>query len=418
MANTFRLKRSAVQGKAPAVGDLQLGELALNTYDGRLYTLKNDGVAAVVQIGATAITPNSVTFNNSGTGGASGSTFNGTSALTVSSNTIGALSNSTTSTQNGYFGDIFLYDDSTPSHYLQITNSADLTAARLLSINVNDANRVVSLSGDLTLANNFTTAGNFALTLTTTAATSVTLPMSGTLAVNNQTMHIGTTALAINRASAAQTLTGVSIDGSAATLTTTRTLWGQNFNGEANVSGNLTAVGNITGTGAVTLTATNGTLSLVATGANAASITTNGVNRVQVTSAGDVGVGTTSPGFKLEVAGSFAATTKSFVIPHPTKKGHRLRYACLEGPENSVYVRGRSTEFVIELPEYWAKLVDADSITVSLTPIGKTQVLWIKDIRDNKVYVGSKCASVEYFYMVLAERADVDKLEVEVEVVK
>jgi hypothetical protein len=38
-------------------------------------------------------------------------------------------------------------------------------------------------------------------------------------AVTNQTMHIGTTAVAINRASATQTLTGVSIDGNAATVT-------------------------------------------------------------------------------------------------------------------------------------------------------------------------------------------------------
>jgi hypothetical protein len=38
-------------------------------------------------------------------------------------------------------------------------------------------------------------------------------------AATNQTMHIGTTSVAINRASAAQTLTGVSIDGNAATVT-------------------------------------------------------------------------------------------------------------------------------------------------------------------------------------------------------
>jgi hypothetical protein len=45
-----------------------------------------------------------------------------------------------------------------------------------------------------------------------------------------------------------------SITGSATTLQTTRTLWGQNFNGSSNVSGNLTSVGNITGTGAITIT--------------------------------------------------------------------------------------------------------------------------------------------------------------------
>jgi hypothetical protein len=43
--------------------------------------------------------------------------------------------------------------------------------------------------------------------------------------------------------------------GSAATLATTRTLWGQDFNGSANVSGTLTSVGNIIGSGAVTLSA-------------------------------------------------------------------------------------------------------------------------------------------------------------------
>ncbi len=52
MANLIKLKRSAVSGKAPAVGDLQLGELALNTFDGKLYTKKDNGTASIVEIGA------------------------------------------------------------------------------------------------------------------------------------------------------------------------------------------------------------------------------------------------------------------------------------------------------------------------------------------------------------------------------
>lgn len=51
MANTFKLKRSAVQGRVPTTGDLQLGELALNTYDGKLYTKKDNGTASIVEIG-------------------------------------------------------------------------------------------------------------------------------------------------------------------------------------------------------------------------------------------------------------------------------------------------------------------------------------------------------------------------------
>jgi hypothetical protein len=37
MANKVVLKRSAVEGKTPTTGDLALGELALNTYDGNLF---------------------------------------------------------------------------------------------------------------------------------------------------------------------------------------------------------------------------------------------------------------------------------------------------------------------------------------------------------------------------------------------
>jgi len=79
--------------------------------------------------------------------------------------------------------------------------------------------------------------------------------LSGTIpsgVLGNSSHFIGTTSIALNRASASQALTGItSIDGSAATLTTTRTIWGQNFNGSANVSGALTGVTDITATGNV-----------------------------------------------------------------------------------------------------------------------------------------------------------------------
>jgi len=53
MANTIRIKRSAVGGKVPTTSQLSLGELAINTTDGRLYTRKEvSGVASIVEIGA------------------------------------------------------------------------------------------------------------------------------------------------------------------------------------------------------------------------------------------------------------------------------------------------------------------------------------------------------------------------------
>jgi hypothetical protein len=43
MANTIKIKRSAVPGKVPTTGDLSLGELGLNTYDGKLFTKRSVG---------------------------------------------------------------------------------------------------------------------------------------------------------------------------------------------------------------------------------------------------------------------------------------------------------------------------------------------------------------------------------------
>jgi len=52
MANTVKLKRSAVPAKVPTTGDLQLGEIGVNTYDGKLYIKKDDGAESIVEVGA------------------------------------------------------------------------------------------------------------------------------------------------------------------------------------------------------------------------------------------------------------------------------------------------------------------------------------------------------------------------------
>jgi hypothetical protein len=154
---------------------------------------------------------------------------------------------------------------------------------------------------------------------------------------------------------------------------------------------------------------------IVRDGSGNLDIVNQGAERMRITSAGNVGIGTTNPGYKLEVNGSFAATTKSFVIDHPTKPDMKLRYGSLEGPENGVYVRGRSKGDTIELPDYWTGLVDEFSITVNLTPIGSHQKLYVKSIDKNVVTIGGGLFDqMEYFYTVFAERKDVDKLIVEI----
>lgn len=53
MANQIRLKRSAVSGKAPTTADLALGEIAINTADGRIYIKRSvAGVESIEQVGS------------------------------------------------------------------------------------------------------------------------------------------------------------------------------------------------------------------------------------------------------------------------------------------------------------------------------------------------------------------------------
>ena len=61
MATVIQFKRSSTQNDVPVVSDLALGEVAINTYHGRMYTEKNDGSAAIVEIGSN---PASLTIND------------------------------------------------------------------------------------------------------------------------------------------------------------------------------------------------------------------------------------------------------------------------------------------------------------------------------------------------------------------
>ena len=109
---------------------------------------------------------------------------------------------------------------------------------------------------------------------------------------------------------------------------------------------------------------------------------------------------------------AIAMSKKSFDIPHPTKENQRLRYVCPESPRADVYVRGklRNGENVIQLPEYWRGLVDTESITVTLTPIGSYQELFVKEIQwGSKILVRNNAGGpIDCHYIVYGERKDVE----------
>ena len=145
----------------------------------------------------------------------------------------------------------------------------------------------------------------------------------------------------------------------------------------------------------------------------------SGANTVHII--GDLYVsGSTDTGNKGRLASRFATADskpKPFDIKHPSKEGWRLRYACIEGPEVGVYCRGRVRgEKIIKLPDYWKDLVDVESISVQLQPIGAHQDVIVKRWDEKFIYLQAQGGMpVNCFYHVYAARKDVNPLYVEYE---
>ena len=163
----------------------------------------------------------------------------------------------------------------------------------------------------------------------------------------------------------------------------------------------------------------DGNLTVVGDGKTPNALLISGGSSVDTISViGDMTVsGSVDCGNKGRLAARFGAADakpKPFDLEHPTKgKGHRLRYACIEGPEVAVYCRGRLKDSnVINLPDYWKDLVHEDSITVQLQPIGSTQKIIVMEFDNEKIILSG---NTDCFFHVYGERKDVNSLVVEYE---
>ena len=174
-----------------------------------------------------------------------------------------------------------------------------------------------------------------------------------------------------------------------------------NVLGNINATGNIHSNGNITCTGNFSFT---GPMQLSGVGDVAQNINANAAGIAENKTA------------IASNAGKIAS--KGFDISHPNKEGHRLRHICVEGPEDGpIYIRGKLEGNLLKLPDYWDGLVDKESISVHLTPIGSFQELFVEKIEWGKnVYIKNASGGpVKCYYQVWAARLCDEKLHVEYE---
>jgi hypothetical protein len=163
MAVKIELKRSAVPGKVPATTDLELGEIAINTYDGKIYLKKDDGAQSIVQIagggsGSVASASYATFAATAGFASTAGSATTANSATSASFAT--TAGNASTATSASYA--------LTASYFSGTVVSASY------ALSASQAQNAVSASYAATssYANNFTVAGT--LTAQTIVAQTIT----------------------------------------------------------------------------------------------------------------------------------------------------------------------------------------------------------------------------------------------------
>ena len=160
MTQTVQLKRSATAGAIPSTSDLELGELALNTYDGKAYIKKSvGGTESIVEVGVQSGSFESMThylYNAS----ANQTTFSGTDAnnesLTYTAGQILVFLNGVFLDPDDYTASngtsIVLDDGAKSSDYLEIISLSGSSGAKITGTTVYEftatANQTVLTGAD------------------------------------------------------------------------------------------------------------------------------------------------------------------------------------------------------------------------------------------------------------------------------
>ena len=152
------------------------------------------------------------------------------------------------------------------------------------------------------------------------------------------------------------------------------------------------------------------------------------VTRMRIHASGGLSLGnTTDPGAtNLSVTGSISAASKSFLIPHPTKEGKKLRYGSLESPYHGVRLTGEATltgkVCRVDLPDHIHGLCKQEGSQVQITNIKHGKVLWVENINVDQDYFEVSCDRgffdnkvYSFYWSFTAVRKDIEDMEVEID---
>lgn len=157
MPNTVRIRRSAVNGAVPTTTQLALGELGLNTFNGRLFCEQDDGTATITELSAPRTYKEACRIATTGNITLSGTqTIDGV-AVVAGDRVL--VKNQTTGSQNG----IYTVNAGSWTRTLDFDASNDISSGSLIIVREGTAN---SDTVWVLATNNPITLGTTSLTFT------------------------------------------------------------------------------------------------------------------------------------------------------------------------------------------------------------------------------------------------------------
>ena len=304
----IRLRRSAVSGSVPTTSNLNLGELALNTADGKVYMKKSvGGVDSIVEVGSGAIASSFIAYEYT------------------------ATSNQTTFSGSDNYSNTLSYNTGTPPVIQVFMNgilldegsSADYTATNGTSVVLTTG----ADAGDLIQIHAYKSDVNVVSNLSFSDNQKVQFGDSNDLQIFHDGSHsrikdtgtgnliLNTQAFRVNGADDAEGMIKANQDGNvelyyngSKKLETTNT--GVQTTGTLNVNGAFSLPTSDGSNGQVLQTNGSGTVTWTTISSGGSTVWSTSGSDIYYNS-GDVGIGTSSPDAKLEVSGGIFKVTNS-----------------------------------------------------------------------------------------------------------